>query len=99
MSKMNFTRKGPPKPGSGLGHPFYGDRPFNPPETVADRRREKEDLAAEKAQREAALAPERARQARRDARNHLKDRLKKGGKSFGLFDEVAKIPEPPTKKL
>lgn len=31
MSKFDWNRKGPPRPGSGLGHPFGAERPYKPP--------------------------------------------------------------------
>jgi hypothetical protein len=93
VTKLDWGRKGPPRPGSGLGHPFGAERPYVPPKSEAERKREKEELDAENAKREAAVAPERARQARRDARK----RAKQSG--FGsLFQSLSAIPKPPVKK-
>lgn len=94
MSGFDWERKGPPRPGSGLGHPFGAERPYKPPKTDADRKREQDDLAAQEAKREAALAPERARQARRDARK----RAKASGRE-PLFPQLTAIPKPPITKL
>ena len=96
MTKLNYGRKGPPRPGSGSGHPFGAERPYKPPKTDADRKREHLELLAEEAAREAAIAPVRARQERRDARNALKQG---GPVSFRWLAEAkAKIPKPPNTK-
>ena len=90
MTKLNFERRGPPRPGSGLNHPFGGERPYVAPKSDAGRKLDKaRELAAEEA-REAELARERSRQARRDARNSLK----RGLPSF-MARYLAKIPKPP----
>lgn len=100
MTKFNHERKGPPRPGSGsIGHPPAIERPYRPPKTEAERKREKKELEAEEAKRAEALRPEIERQRRRDARKMLK---KSGGGKGLLFrwhwESVAKIPKPPAKQ-
>ena len=98
MSKFDWERKGPPRPGSGaIGHPPNMERPYTPPKTDLDRKREKKELAVEAAKRKAALAPERARQLRRDIRKMLKT----GDgttPAVRFLERIAAIPKPPRKK-
>lgn len=54
MSGFNWDRKGPPRPGSGLGHPFGAERPYKPPKDLqqsieqAQRERERQRERAER---------------------------------------------------
>lgn len=54
MTKLNHERKGPPRPGSGLGHPFGGERPYVHV-TDEDRKRRRLELAEEHRRRAARL--------------------------------------------
>ena len=75
-------------------------RPYKPPKTDAERKREKEALAADEAKQAEALRPELERQERREARKQLRNcNYPPNTLTRILLERKAAIPEPPRKKL
>ena len=74
-----------------MGHPFGAERPYSPPKTAKERKREKDELAAQKAIRDTALLNE----SRRKNRISLRKAVKRGEIPPTSF---ADFPKPPTAK-
>ena len=99
MTKLNYERPYRETDAGAVRSVPDFTKPYKPPKTNAERKRENEAIAADEAKRAEAMRPELERQARKEARKKLRNsNLNPNGLSYMRLAEQAAIPEPPRKK-